>query len=229
MPGYNFNLPEIVRQAFGVSGVILSRPTQESAGRFAYMAVTPNEAVAQNVIGRFAKYGAIQTFPDTPKDAYSLLGTPIYMPVAFDAAEWDSRDEDGVFEKHSTTSLVMPPATLIDFSRNKKIVRTEISGRDGTVKEYIGADDWQVRIRSVLINEENPMERPEQLIRDLRRLESAPVSIPIVNDMCTWLGIYNIVIERIDLQSLEGYPGVVPCVIDCSSDAAFEVKYKNGL
>jgi len=205
---FNVNIPEIISRAFGITGISTATP----ANNF------------------FSPYGgSIETFNINEGNATSYLGTPIYMPVSFEKVRWLTVDDDGKKVWKKLPGIDLPPSTIIDFSQAKKIVRTEIAGRDGTVKEYIGMDDWSVRIRGVAVNEENVYEAPENMIRTLNEYKAAPVKFGIINDMCTWLGVYDVVVENIDFPALEGFPGVQPFTIDCISDFAFEVKYKNGL
>jgi hypothetical protein len=163
----------------------------------------------------------------------SELGAPILqavslgLPAPAKPITWQEI-RDGKPYQGSVLGMHLPGTTLIDFSQAKIIHKTSIPGRTGTVKEYIGLDDWTVRIRGILINWQGE-DAPEEDIAKLIALKDAPCSIPIVNDMCDWLGITDVIIENIDFPAIEGYGNMQPFSIDCVSDTAFELKYKQGL
>ncbi|MCZ2128857.1 MAG: DUF6046 domain-containing protein [Bacteroidia bacterium] len=208
-PTYTYNIQQLLREAFGIVGV-----------RSAYNQPLPSK---HGVSG----YNEIPSIELNEQTATSYLGTPIVMPVAFDEVKW-TEIINGEKKEKSLPQITMPPATLIDFSQAKVIEKTRIAGRNGTVKEYIGMDDWSIRLRGIIINEEKD-EAPEETIKLIKNLKNCPVAIRILNPMCLWLDIYNVVVEDIDFPSLEGYPGAQPYTMNLSSDEIFELKYKNGL
>ena len=42
---------------------------------------------------------------------------------------------------------------VIEISNTRNIVKTEIQGRDGTVKEFINNGDYQISIKGILSND----------------------------------------------------------------------------
>ena len=53
--------------------------------------------------------------------------------------------------KHDDLELVMPDA-IIEINRPKVVVKTQIAGRNGTVKEIVSWDDYQIKVRAILTN-----------------------------------------------------------------------------
>ena len=160
--------------------------------------------------------------------ATSLMGTAIVLPVGFGAVQYQRR-LNGEVVQDSFPGLELPPATVVSFARAKRLVETTVPGRDGDVRECTGFTDWQIEIRGVWVNDENQDEPPEQGIRDLRDLFETPVAIPMLCDMCEWLGIYEVVIKDLKLPDIEGFPGVQPFTLSAVSDTPFEFKIKRGL
>ncbi len=211
-PTYTFDTKRLLQDAFGIVGFRTLPQSQR-----------------QNLPD-------VNGVPDLPEDALttlSTLGTPILMPIFLgddnEQITYYELNKDGSKTLVSVEGLTLPPATLIDFDRPKRIVRTEVMGRDGDVREYIGQGDWNITIRGVITNDDNPEQPPESFIKALNKICNIPVQIPIVNDMTRWLGITDIVIENVSFPALEGYIGAQPFVLDCTSDEIFEVKYKNSL
>jgi Domain of unknown function (DUF6046) len=172
----------------------------------------------------------------TPADAATLIaqhgysrltGAAIIMPIGFGAVQYQKR-LNGEVVNDSFPGIELPPATVVSFERAKRIISTEIAGRDGEVNEFTGFSSWKISIRSVLVNEENPDEIPEQGIRDLRDLFDVTVALPMLCDMCEWLGIYEVVIDSFTFHDVEAN-AAQPFSMTLRSDYPFEFKIKKGL
>lgn len=208
---FNYNISDLMQKAFGITGSIPLG--QQYIG---YASFSPK-------LGGY-KVPQIDLNEQT---ATSYLGTPILMPVTFDEVKW-TEIVNGEKKDMELPQITMPPATLVDFSQSKIIEKTRIAGRKGTVKEFIGMDDWSIRLRGIIINEKKD-DLPEDEIKLLKQLKNCPVAIRILNPMCLWLDIYNVVVEDVTFPALEGFPNAQPFTIELSSDEVFELKYKNNL
>lgn len=110
------------------------------------------------------------------------------------------------FEKDSGERLVMNDA-VVAITRSKNIVSTALAGMDGTVKEYINMDDYQIRIAvgvqaqrdGVLVDE-----YPEDGIRQLRSFFDVNEAINVQSAFLDIFDIDRIVITGFSLvQSTE--------------------------
>ena len=111
---------------------------------------------------------------------------------------------------------------IITVDQPIRVVKTEIQGRDGTVKEYIGKDDMRITINGILtgLNGVNPREETNRLKRWL----DAPVSKQIV---CWWLenmGISNIVVEDYSFPQVAGGYSYQTFSVNCISDTPVELR-----
>lgn len=170
-----------------------------------------------------AEYGSIRTVEREEAMRLSKLGTPIVFPVKFTAGSYKFYDYQSKIVEKQLSDFWLPPATMVDFSRVKNISRTDVIGGNGTVKEIYGFDDWQIRIRTVCHNDELSSREYEK-----RLIEWSEViqSISVEGDLFGWKNIHNLVIESIDIRSLEGTPNVIPIELNCISDEPFELIYR---
>ena len=114
---------------------------------------------------------------------------------------------------------------LIDISQTKNIVKTQIQGRNGDVKEYVSDGDYSLNIRGVLaINGQDVF--PEDQLKHLIQFCKAPVSIPVACNLLEYHGIQNIVIESYTFPQSEGMRNAISFQLDCVSDTPFEIKTK---
>lgn len=83
-------------------------------------------------------------------------------------------------------------------SREHRIVSTALTGRDGTVKEYINAGDWAVSIVLGLQHTENGLiadEWPDTELRELRKLLEAKEALRAHSEFLDALNIGRLVIR----------------------------------
>lgn len=210
MPVYNFDINQVLADAFGVAGFRVFNPPSPTFGGFQY------------------QISGLPLHLDSKSEAMSALKTPIVMPVMFEQAEWQVL-ENGNPVTMVAPELVFPAATVIDFHRSARIKKDSIDGVDGEHKQYLGKNDWDIKIRGVAVNEDDPYNAPEDFIRKFNAMTSCETGISIVNEMCRWLDIYEVAIHDWDLPAIEGFPGVQPFVLDCWSNIPFPIKYKKGL
>lgn len=138
----------------------------------------------------------------------SYLGTPVFADL------WLKEDEQD--------EGLLIDAVLFDVSMQKVIVKTEIPGRKGSVKEYISDGDYAVSIRGMLVSS-SPSSYPNDEVKELLRLIQLPQAIVAVSPFLQLFGIYELVVENYSLPQLEGYQNVQPFQLDCISDVPIQL------
>lgn len=110
-------------------------------------------------------------------------------------------------------------------SREHRIVSTALTGRDGTVKEYINAGDWAVNIvigLQCVENGEIADKWPEDELRQLRKLLEANEALRVHSTFLAALNIGRVVIRSYSLsQMTEANYQVVE--ISAVSDEDYEI------
>lgn len=141
--------------------------------------------------------------PDVERDMElykSELGTSVYADVTFDSVTYT--DNSG---REVTTPRMTFAAILVSVAFPRRIVKTEIQGRNGTVKEYIGEDDAQVSFRGVITGPKGSNgSYPQIEVSRLKDLIKAPVPIPVICAFLQNLDIDTVVFEDRQLEQEEG-------------------------
>jgi len=139
----------------------------------------------------------------------SLLGTPIYLAVRLG-------------------DLDLEYAT-IELSGKKVIGKTPISGgeRRGTVKEEFSLGDYRIRIRGILLNNDNQAVYPSQQMRALRQVLEQPGSVDLTNHIAELFNINRIAINDFRFPDLPGSPGAQPYELTGVSDDSLENELLN--
>ena len=166
--------------------------------------------------------GKVSTVVTADKGLYkSELGTSVYADVTFGDKTTPTvyTDKNG---KKITIPVITFQAILISISYPRNIVKTEIQGRDGTVKEYIGEGDAVVTFRGVITGANGSY--PSSKVEQLQKLIKAPIAIPVI---CTFLNdkdILNIVFEDRQLDQEEGGYSYQTFVLNAISDTPQELQ-----
>jgi hypothetical protein len=149
-------------------------------------------------------------------DFVSKLGTAVYSNVIFNKgqvlndfgftiATWNDFRIDDV---------------ILQVSQGKKIVTTEIQGRDGTVKEYIGMDDFQVTINGRLNGAYGV--NPKSETKQLKAILDAGQPLAITSWWLQNLGITDIVVTGYSFAQTEGEYSTQYFTINAISDKIVE-------
>src|SRR5690348_6833399 len=116
--------------------VIKNQAVQQIARAINIAAIRPPTQTANQFDSK------VQVFEPDAGLYKSLLGTPVMQDLTFGTATYT--DQDTGREKKT------PVITLINFlltvTQEKNIVKTPIHGSNGTIKEYIGLGDYQIKI-----------------------------------------------------------------------------------
>lgn len=147
----------------------------------------------------------------------SVLGTPVLADLTLgnpkDGAVNSYADDNGNIIAFPTIKFV---TVLITINQTKNIVKTQIQGRAGTVKEYVGLGDYQVTINGILTNLNGSY--PKDQLVALKDLLTAPISIEATSWFLQIFGIDYLVIDSFDIEQGEGEYSQQAFSISASSD-----------
>lgn len=144
---------------------------------------------------------------ETPPPALGLLGAPIMLPCDLD-------------------DVRLPNEPLIDIAGEKLIVKTQIDGNSGTFKELYATGDWQVTIRGICVDEENPDDYPEDQVRAIRNIIERQTHVRVVNRLTALFGIEYLAIENYSMPAEEGRIGMQRYELRCLSDKEFPLRLR---
>lgn len=193
MANNSFNLLSLYSQVFNIKGVRFAIPRTDRAEQA-------------------ADYGSLQTLSKPNPKALSFLGTPIYEQITFKIPLGSGNFRD----------FTLTDWPLIDVSASKNIIKTPIKGRNGTVKEYINIDDYQITLRGILINYTGDA-YPEDLVNDIHQLFVVNAEMQVTTPLLNLLDVHNVVITNLKLPEVEGYNHIQPFIISAISDEPVEL------
>lgn len=194
---YSFNVQELFKQHFPFK---LGYATQ---------------AVADKLFNQLNDIPVLPTNSELAK--MSALGTPVWDYIHVKPVTVESTGE--VFNGYD-----FPAETTIEAVRPKKVVESDILGRDGTVEELIALDDWSMTIRGLIINYEST-DYPEQRVKDLQKLcELKSSVIPVEGTFLTMLDIRYLSLHRLSLKPTIGYGNIQAFEIEAKSKRPFIIE-----
>lgn len=164
-------------------------------------------------------YGAIPatTTPDAPLYR-SKLGTPVYCDIKFTGQSYT--DNSG--KVLSFPDLVFE-TVIMSINQSKNIVKTEVQGLDGTVKEYIGLGDFVVSINLIVTGPNG--QYPRDKVALLRQMLMAPIPVAVTSWYLQIFGISYLVVESFSIGQEEGGYSYQPVSISCLSDNFVQFSY----
>jgi hypothetical protein len=125
--------------------------------------------------------------PDEPVSV-SMLGTPVYSNLDIQGGSYT--DNNGNTITYPSLTL---DAVLFVVTQSKNIVITNIQGRNGSIKEYIADDDYNVTITGIIAGGNNVYPKNEVLA--LKKVLDSPTAININSWFLNQFGVHTIVIK----------------------------------
>lgn len=122
-------------------------------------------------------------------DLTSWLGTPIFGEV--------------VLEDENKELKITLDTVLIEINQSKNIVRTEIAGRDGTVKEYVSKGDYYIVLKGGVFSRD-PETYPADEISTLIQLLEKEEALNISNDFLQLFGVFSLVVSTYNMGQRPG-------------------------
>ena len=126
----------------------------------------------------------------------SIYGTPVVFPIMFRGGTFKKYDDKGKIVDFSMSDFWLPDATMVDFSRAKNIVKTNVLGS-------MTARDFE---------------------KHLTEWFQITGSIGVQGSLFLEKGITSIVLEDMDIKSITGSPDVIPIEFQAVSDEAIELQ-----
>lgn len=111
---------------------------------------------------------------------------------------------------------------LVTVAQKKKIVRTDLSGRNGSVIEYISMPSFDITIEGELLSNEVDV-YPKDQVEALVRMLNEPQSLEVLSEYLAMFSIYNIVITTYDLKQETSSQGKQKLNITAISDELLEL------
>lgn len=179
--------------------------------------ITPNGFVVPNpnnvIISAINPYrGTIpQGNPADSAIAISKLNTPVYSDFSFDSGSYTDDANNTIQVDGITFDTV-----LMAVEQAKNIVTTQISGRDGTVKEYIGLDDFKITIQGLITGDNG--QYPSVEVQTLINILNAPIPLNVTSNFLAYFNIISVVVADYSLPQVEGSNSIQPFAITLLSD-----------
>lgn len=112
---------------------------------------------------------------------------------------------------------------LISVSNDKNIVTTDISGRNGTIKEYINRGDYQINVNGFLVADFGNF-FPISRVRRLREICELEREVVVSSAFLNHFNITTVVIDDWSISEEGGTHNSVPFSLSLLSDTPIEIK-----
>ena len=182
-----------------------------------------------------------QDFPKTEAftddaDSTSLLGTPVYGSIEIQKPKYTDfifNKKTGEYEEKEVAvpngnksvgddSVMYIEGCVLEVTQDRNIVTTQISGQDGTDKEFINNGDYQVKLNGFVATE-FPDIYPAFEVKVLKSYLEAPIPLKINNIFLNdYFEISSLVVKKFNFKQVKGMRNVQYFTVDFISDVPFE-------
>lgn len=122
----------------------------------------------------------------------------------------------------SVGGVKLPAGCIVSVTGQKNFVKTKVPGRDGTIKELIGRDDYTVSIAMVIQKPYYSMIEDE--LSKIITLWNKENSLIILCPKTEYYGIEKVVFEKISHPEIPGFPGTESLALEFAEDIDIELE-----
>lgn len=158
----------------------------------------------------------------------SYLGTPVFAQLIFIPGQYKNNQGQeitygDILRNDEKNENFVINTVLMDVSQQKQIIKTNIQGVAGTVKEYISKGDYQITIRGALVSESS-VRYPEEEVRQLKEYCEAETAVGVASRFLDDIfDVQTIVIESFNFPQVEGSQNIQLFEVSAISDEPIEL------
>lgn len=152
----------------------------------------------------------------------SIFGTPIFDSFSFLPLSYTDNDGKNI----NITAKFDFDTMLVEINQTKNIVTTSIAGGNGTVKEYVGLQDYSIALTGLIVGKYANVPIDLQVLEPLEQYLNAPISLPFSCAVLDFMNINSLVVMDYKFGQIQGTRNALSVTINCISDTPFEVEYK---
>jgi hypothetical protein len=165
----------------------------------------------------------VDTIDNDPEynNAPVRLGNKVFGTFWISEGTYETYEFDGSLKKYKYSQFLMPVATIVNFSRQKSIVKTSTIGGLGSVKEIYSLDDWKIEIKGIILPDKNnpPAFQSVQGQMDaLQKYHEIAGSIAVEGQIFGDRNIVRITTEKLSFTPIKGKPNMMEYSIEAVSD-----------
>lgn len=170
-----------------------------------------------------APYPGLEVEADDPEydDAPVRMGNKTFGAFWLKDGTYKKYGHNGALKDFQLSEFLMPLASLVDFKREKNIVKTPILGGAGSVKEVFSFNDWDITIKGIIIPDDfnrSGQKTVEEQMTMLQKFFEVVGSIPVEGQIFAKRQVDYIVMESLNFSPVQGRPKMMQYTIEATSD-----------
>ncbi|BBQ08158.1 DUF6046 domain-containing protein [Elizabethkingia sp. HX WHF] len=187
--------------------------------------MTNGESIVINLAARYAAAFGIIAISNKINQVVAIKEDNKYQVEVYE--DFDDTFEDVTMEYNNNklkfsgmlegdTSSVYAPPLMMNFTREKNLIETNVSGGDSVVIERWGTKPWNIDIRGILIDTETH-NYPSDKIEKLCRFFDHNDIISVVGSQFDDKNIKSIYLKSVDITPVEGFADTIQFTLKASS------------
>lgn len=175
-------------------------------------------AVEKKIFGGSSQSSEYSFAQQSERREYNIKGSPFYglnnsgnevfLPI------WLIKADGTKFMLQNTVSSIVSKKTIIE---------TQLVNQQGSVKEELSIDDWDINVKGIIISSD--MDYPDQQVSELRQLYKTSESLEIENARTSLLFEDNekVVVKNLKFPEVKGFKNMQAFECDLVSDIEFKL------
>lgn len=148
----------------------------------------------------------------------SDLGTAVFDDVTFPAGRYVN-----LFDEVVNFGEVKLQNVLVSVNRTKRVIKTPVQGRDGTIKEYISSGDYTISVNGQINSTTSTF--PEKQVQDLNAIMNANASVSVVSTFLNdGFDVGFLVIESDSYRQVRGSRNSIDISFQAVSDVSIDLE-----
>lgn len=158
--------------------------------------------------------------PDRPeRDNLTKSGGGVIPADDYSGSFYETDISLGTTEAVNDITLI---AATCSVTKTYRVVSTPVTGRNGSVKESVGAEDYEVRIDVDLVSDTD--QYPDDAVETVVRLTSSDTSLYVDSDYLRLFDITRLAPTSIEITDQQTYQNSQHVKLTFSSDDDYEVE-----
>ena len=151
-------------------------------------------------------------------DKSGIFGMPVFDTIKLQGLTYTDFEDKEITLPDFTLDIA-----IIEATQTRNIIRTPITGANGTRKEYISDGDWDIKIVGNLVNKLANIP-PADLVKSLNAFCKSQIEIGVESGLLSYLDISSIVIAEARFKQVQGFRNVIDYELMCYSETPFEIR-----
>lgn len=153
--------------------------------------------------------------------APNRFGNKVFGAFWIKGGAYSKYEPNGELKTDLYSDFLMPVATIVEFSKPKKVIKTPTIGALGTVKEVFAMEDWNISINGIILPDKDnssSFRSVAEQMKTIQKFHEIAGNIGVEGQIFSEKDITSMVTESLKFTPISGRPNMMQYSIQAVSD-----------